>query len=130
MEAPDLLLAADERRLRRGVDVTRRDEPRRPDRLSAALHLQLAERLEHEAVAKSPDDGLAYGDRSGRGSRLQACGDVGRIPEGDLLRKSGADEPDGRLSAVDPDPDRELFNPPRPLDFPPVIFDDLADPEC
>ncbi len=122
LQAPDLLVSADERRQRgrlgRGL---RADEAPGLDRLVAALHRQLAERLEHEGVQEALRRGLADRDRARLGRRLQPRRDVRRVAERNRLRIGVADQAHRGLARVDADAQVEVGDAPRGFDLPRVV---------
>ena len=119
----------DGRRSRDGLSGFRADEREHRYRRLATFHLEVAQRLEDEAVLETPGGRLSDDDRARLGEGLDSRRDVGRISEGHGSRLRRTDEPHGRLAAVDPDPDGEVCEAPCRLDVARVFGDDLEDAE-
>jgi hypothetical protein len=103
-------------------------------RLDELLHLHLlrapfdgepADRVELETVREPPRGLLADHDRPGRGERLEAGGDVGRVPEGDGLLVDVSDDPHRGRAGVDPHAHVELLDASCALDVARVVANDL-----
>ncbi len=130
-QAVQLAVASDERRrLRRAlVGEQGARELARGDASLTAAYGELAERLEAEAMREAPGRFLADRDRAGRGNRLQARGNVGRVPEGDGLVIHRTDDSHRGRAGVDADADVEALDPPGLLDVARVLPYDLHDPQ-
>ena len=105
----------DGRRPRDGLSGFWADEREHGYRRLATFHIEVAQRLEDEAVIEPPCRRLSDDDRARFGEGLDSGRDVRRIPEGNGPRLRRPDEPDRRLAAVDRHSDREHRRGPTPL---------------